>query len=228
MYTQGKIGNKGGASGNFPPIATVTGIMGYYSALKSFKGEIDIVFNTSPLLCAGGKIKFDFDGLNHTWYVSAGTQQDPMFAKLLCKDWLAISAFVEAQNTGFKAGMDLNIDIQAKSPWIDFGVVEVRGTAAMYLQFSALVDLSFEPDFRLNEAYIYLAAGASVGIDWETAANSGHFTIAGIAVAGYAHYKAAPEGNLSGGLSGTVTVLNIDCGIDLNVNYDMGNRSDNS
>jgi hypothetical protein len=202
--------------------------MGYYSALKSFKGEIDIVFNTSPLLCAGGKIKFDFDGLNHTWYVSAGTQQDPMFAKLLCKDWLAISAFVEAQNTGFKAGMDLNIDIKAKSPWIDFGIVEVRGTAEMYLQFSALVDLSFEPEFRLNEAYIYLAAGASVGIDWETAANSGHFTIAGIAVAGYAHYKAAPEGNLSGGLSGTVTVLNIDCGIDLNVNYDMGNRSDNS
>ena len=62
MYTQGKIGNKGGASGNFPPIATVTGIMGYYSALKSFKGEIAIVFNTSPLLCAGGTIKFDFDG----------------------------------------------------------------------------------------------------------------------------------------------------------------------
>ncbi|MES2556226.1 MAG: hypothetical protein V4604_08755 [Bacteroidota bacterium] len=228
MYTQGKIGNKGGASGNFPPIATVTGIMGYYSALKSFKGEIAIVFNTSPLLCAGGTIKFDFDGLNNTWYVSAGTQQDPMFAKLLCKDWLAITAFVEAQNTGFKAGLDLNIDIQAKSPWVDFGIVEVRGTAAFYLHLNALVDLSFEPEFRLNEAYVYLSAGASIGIDWETAANSGHFTVAGISVAGYAHYKAAPEGNLSGGLSGTVTVLNIDCGINLNVNYDLGNQSDNS
>ena len=151
-----------------------------------------------------------------------------MFAKLLCKDWLSIEAFVEAQNTGFKAGLDLNIDIQAKSPWLDFGIVEVRGTAAFYLHLNALVDLSFEPEFRLNEAYVYLSAGASIGVDWETAANSGHFTVAGIAVAGYGHYKAAPEGHLSGGMSGTVTVLNIDCGISLNVNYDLGNQSDNS
>lgn len=228
MYAQAKVGNKGGTSGNFPPIATATGIMGYYSALKTFKGEIVVEFNTSPLLCAGGKIKFHFDGLNHTWYVSAGTQQEPIFAKLLCKDWLSVSAFVEAQNTGFKAGLDINIDIKAKSPWIDFGVVEVRGTAAFYFKFNSYVDLQFEPDFRLNEAYVYLSAGASIGIDWKTAVKSDSFTIAGIAIAGYVHYKSVPEGNLSGGLSGSVTVLGISCGINLNVNYDLGNRSDNS
>lgn len=228
MYTQAKVGNKGGNSGSFPPIATATGIMGYYSALKTFKGEIVVTFNTSPLLCAGGKIKFHFDGLNHTWYVSAGTQAEPIYAKLLCKDWLSVSAFVEAQNAGFKAGLDINIDIQAKSPWVDFGVVEVRGTAGFYFKFNSYVDLQFEPDFRLNEAYVYLAAGASIGIDWKTAVKDGHFTIAGISIAGYVHYKSVPEGNLSGGLSGSVTVLGISCGINLNVNYDLGNRSDNS
>jgi|GEM_PF-1441736 len=230
MYTQAKVGNKGGAASSLPPIADAVGIIGYYSAIKTFKGQIVVTFNTSPLLCAGGTIRFKFNGQDGTWMVSAGTQAEPIYAKLLCKDWLSITTFVEAQNSGFKAGLNLNIDIAAKSPWLDFDVVKVRGTANFYLIVDAYVDLQFEPDFKLMEAYVYISAGASIGVDYETALSNGvkHFTIAGIALAGHVHYKAAPEGNINGGMSGTITVLNIDCGLSLNVNYDLGNRSDNS
>jgi len=229
MYTKANVGNKGGASSMLPPLATAVGIIGYYSAIKTLKGEIVVTFNTSPVLCAGGTIKFKFDGYAGTWYVSAGTQEKPIFAKLLCKDWLSITTFVEAQNSGFKAGLNLNIDIQAKSPWADFGVVKVRGTAAFYIKLDAYVDLAFEPEFKLMEAYVYVAVGASIGIDYDTElGDEQHFTIAGIALAGHVHYKAAPEGNINGGLSGTVTVLGISCSMNMNVNYDLGNQSDNS
>ncbi len=227
MYTKANIGNLGSGA-PLPSIATATGTMGYYSAIKTFKGDISVIFNTAPVFCAGGQIKFKFDGLNGTWYVSAGTPSERMYAELLCKDWLSITSYVEAQNTGFKAGLTLNIDIAAKSPWLDFDVVKVRGTADFYIYLDAYVDLQFEPTFRLNEAYVYLEAGASIGVDYESSIKSGHFTVAGIALAGHVHYKASPEGNINGGLSGTVTVLGIDCSLSLNVNYDLGNRADNS
>jgi hypothetical protein len=229
LFTEAKILNKDGPGTTVPPIAVATGIIGYYSAIKTLKGQIDIVFNTAPLLCAGGQIIFDFDGLNDTWMFSAGTQADPMYAKLLCKDWLAITAFVEANNAGVKAGVDLVIDIAAKSPWIDFGVVDVRGFATFNLELHTLVDVSFDPSFKLNEAYIYLQASAAIGVEYEPDVGSaGTFTIAGVSVAGHVHYKSVPEGNLNGGMSGSITVLGITAGIDLNVNFDLGSNSDNS
>src|SRR5688572_3322685 len=100
MYTRANIGNLGEGA-PLPSIATATGTMGYYSAIKTFKGDISVLFNTSPVFCAGGQIKFKFDGINGTWYVSAGTPTERMYAKLLCKDWLSITSYVEAQNTGF-------------------------------------------------------------------------------------------------------------------------------
>jgi len=228
MYTKADVGNKGGASSSLPPLATAVGIIGYYSAIKTLKGEIVVTFNTSPLLCAGGKIKFKFDGYAGTWYVSAGTQTEPIYAKLLCKDWLAITTFVEAQNSGFKAGMNLNIDISAKSPWIDFGVVKARGTAGFYIKLDAYVDLAFEPEFKLMEAYVYVAVGASIGVDYDAGFGEKHFTIAGIALAGNVHYKAAPEGYIQGGISGSITIVGISCSMSLNVKYDLKDRSDNS
>ena len=231
LSTIADVAHRSGSQGSYSnPLATATGIMGYYSNIKTFKGQIDVIFHTSPLLCAGGTIKFNFDGLNNTWAISAGTQEQPMYAKLLCKDWLAIEAFIEAQNSGLKAGIDLNIDIAAKSPWIDFGAVQVRGVAAFYVHLDTYVELEFQPQFRLVEAYVYLDMGASIGIDYKIGGsdNINNFTIAGIALSGYGHYKAAPEGTLNGGLSGTVIVMGISCGLSINVNYDFGNRADNS
>jgi len=232
MYTLADVAHRSGTSGPTysNPLATATGIMGYYSNIKTFKGQIDVIFHTQPLLCAGGTIKFNFDGLNNTWAISAGTQAQPMYAKLLCKDWLAITTYIEAQNEGLKAGLNLNIDIAAKSPWIDFGVVYARGVASFYVQLDAYVDVQFQPSFALNEAYVYLAMGAEIGVDYKYSSDGDvhHFTVAGISLAGYGHYKAAPEGYLTGGLSGEVTILGVSCGLSINVSYDLGNRVDNS
>jgi len=232
MYTLADVAHREGNSAQTyaNPLATATGIVGYYSNIKTFKGQIDVVFHTTPLLCAGGTIKFNFDGMNNTWAISAGTQEEPMYAKLLCKDWLAITAFIEAQNDGLKAGINLNIDIAAKSPWLDFGIVYARGVAAFYVQLDAYVDLQFRPTFRLNEAYVYLDMGASIGVDYKYSSDGDihHFTVAGIALSGYGHYKAAPEGYLNGGLSGEITILGVSCGLSINVSYDLGSRTDNS
>jgi hypothetical protein len=231
MYTLADVAHRSGSQGSYSnPLATATGTMGYYSNIKTFKGQIDVVFHTQPLLCAGGTIRFNFDGMNNTWAISAGTQQQPIYAKLLCKDWLAITTYIEAQNQGLKAGLTLNIDIKAKSPWIDFGVVYARGSAEFWVYLDAYVDLQFQPDFRLNEAYVYLSMGADIGIDYKYSSDGDvhHFTLAGISLSGYGHYKAAPEGTLKGGLAGEVTIVGISCGLSINVDYDLGSRADNS
>jgi hypothetical protein len=229
LYTAAKVGNLGGAAGSAPPIAQAIGLMGYYSALKTFKGQIAVTFNTSPILCAGGTIKFKFDGLNNTWMVSAGTQAEPIFSKLLCKNLLSMEFFMEAANQGFKAGIDLQLNLGAKSPWVDFGAVSVRGTAALYAQLKAYVDVQFEPSFKLMEASIYLALGASIGIEYDPlVGDNGTFTIAGVSLAGNALYRAGPEGTLKGSLAGTVTVLGISCNLAIKVDFDLGSGNDNS
>ncbi len=229
MFTFADVGNFKFKNTELPPLATCTGVIGYYSAIKTFKGQLDIKFNTSPILCAGGQMAFNFDGLNNKWFVYAGTQQNPIYAKLLCKDWLSITSFIEANNAGFSAGVNLNIDIKAKTPWIKLTAVKFRGFGEMYIKLDTYVDIDFDPKFALKEAYVYLSAGAAIGVDYEVAGgNTKRLTLAGISVGGYAHYKAAPEGFIKGGLRGEITIIGISCGFDMNVNYDLGSRSDNS
>ncbi len=229
MAVVAQVGNFTFQQRELPALATCTGIMGYYSAINTFKGQMDVKFNTSPILCAGGQMAFNFDGLNKTWFVYAGTRANPIYAKLLCKDWLSITSFVEASNQGFSAGVNLNVDIKARTPWLRVAGVRFRGFAEMYIKIDTYLEIDFAPSFRFNEAYVYLSSGAALGVDYQVlGGEEKRFTLAGVAVGGYVHYKAAPEGYIRGGLEGEITIIGIKCGFDLNVNFDLGNRSDNS
>jgi hypothetical protein len=218
------IGNLGGKASMLPPVASAIGKLGYYSADKKFAGDFDLKFNTSPLFCAGGDMGINIDGKKHTWEVWIGKKESPLICQLLCKSTLGAYSYFDVKNTGLQVGLGLNISVEANTPWIGPSAIQVRGTAGFGFGFDANADVSFEPSFKINEAYIHAWANAEIGFDYKTALHNGHVTIAGVSLDGSLLYKSTPSAEVHGTMSGKVTILDIDVGVDMDVNYDIGNH----
>jgi hypothetical protein len=208
-----------------PGFITGTGTLGYYKTpeCKKVAGNFSVKLNTEPLICAGGDIGLDLRGPNN-WKVWAGTQQNPIGVKILCKDFLSNTAFMEVSNTGFQAGLDMNVHITAQSPWIQFTGIKVRGFANLDFGYHAYTSISWDPTFTINEATISAWLSANIGVDYETSAGSNSLTLAGISLSGTLTYKSQPQSELHGSLAGSITVLNLNLGFNTPVNYSLSQQ----
>ncbi len=205
-------------------IATATGYIGYYSEEKRFQGAFGVKFNTAPLLCAGGEMGVKVDGINHTWQVYIGKKASPIEAKILCKDNLKSGGYFDMKNTGIEAGFFLNVDVAAETPWIGGDNLKVKGWAYFGFGIDAYTTISFEPSFKINEAYISAWANAGIGFDYETPVNSGSVTIAGVSLSGSLLYINHEKAELHGQMDGSVTILNVDFGVGMRIDYDIDNK----
>lgn len=204
-------------------VATATGYIGYYSEDKRFQGAFGVKFNTAPLLCAGGEMGVKVDGKNHTWEVYVGKRATPIEIKLLCKDNLKSGAYFDMKNTGIEAGFFKNVSVAGETPWIGGDNLKVRGWANFGFNIDAYTNISFEPSFKINEAYIAASASAGIGFDYQTPVNSGSMTIAGVSLSGSLLYINHEKAELHGQMDGSVTILNVDFGVGMRVDYDIDN-----
>lgn len=205
-------------------VATATGYVGYYSEEKRFQGAFGVKFNTAPLLCAGGEMGVKVDGINHTWQVYIGKKASPIEAKILCKDNLKSGGYFDMKNTGIEAGFFLNVDVAAETPWIGGDNLKVKGWAYFGFGIDAYTTIAFEPSFKINEAYISAWASAGIGFDYETPIKSGSVTIAGVSLSGSLLYINHEKAELHGQMDGSVTILNVDFGVGMRVDYDIDNK----
>lgn len=212
-------GNGGGAT--LFSVATATGYIGYYSEDKRFQGAFGVKFNTAPLLCAGGEMGVKVDGKNHTWEVYIGKRATPVEIKLLCKDNLKSGAYFDMKNTGIEAGFFKTVSVAGETPWIGGDNLKIRGWANFGFSIDAHTNISFEPSFKINEAYISASASAGIGFDYETPVNSGSVTIAGVSLSGSLLYINHERAELHGQMDGSVTILNHDFGVGMRVDYDI-------
>jgi hypothetical protein len=208
-----------------PGFITGSGTMGYYKTVETSRiaGNFNTTLHTQPILCAGGEAGLDLRGSSN-WKVWIGTQQNPLGAKVLCKDFLSNSAFLTLSNTGCVAGLGMNVNISAKSPWIELTALKFRGAASLQFGYNTLVNVQWEPDFKLNEASVSAWASAAIGIEYQTAANSNTLTLAGVNLSGALTYKSSPEAELRGTMSGGITILNYNLSFDLPVNYSLSKQ----
>jgi hypothetical protein len=213
------IGNFNGFS-----VATATGYIGYYSADKRFQGAFGVNFNTSPLLCAGGEMGVKVDGKNHTWEVYIGKRLTPIQAKLLCKETLKAGGYFDMKNTGIEAGFFINVDVEAQSPWIGGENLRIRGWANFGFGIDAYTNVTFEPSFKIQDAYISAWVSAGIGFDYETKVNTGSVTIAGVSLSGSLLYKNHQVAEIHGDMNGSVTILNCSFGVNMGIHYDIDNK----
>ncbi len=218
-----KSSSSGGSSSMFS-VATATGYIGYYSEEKRFQGAFGVKFNTSPLFCAGGEMGVKVDGINHTWQVYVGKKASPIFAKVLCKDNLSAESYFDISNVGLQVGLKLNVDVAAETPWIGGENLRIKGWANFGFGIDAYADVSFEPTFKINEAYIAAWAYAGIGFDYETKVNSGSVTIAGVSLSGSLLYINHERAELHGQMDGSVTILNCGFSVGMKVDYDIDNK----
>jgi hypothetical protein len=208
-----------------PGFVTGTGVLGYYKTPQYSKiaGNFTVKLNTEPILCAGGDVGLDLKSPND-WKFWVGTQENPIGVKVLCKDFLSNTAFMEVGNAGFQAGLNMNVNISAQSPWIEFSAIKVRGFSYLQFGYSAYTSIEWDPSFKLNEASISAWLAAAIGIEYQTAAASNTITLAGVSLAGTLTYKSVPESELHGSMSGSITVLNYSLGFETPVNYSLSKQ----
>ncbi|PBQ32475.1 hypothetical protein CNR22_12065 [Sphingobacteriaceae bacterium] len=208
-----------------PGFITGSGYLGYYKTpeCKKIAGNFSVKLNTEPIICAGGDVGLDLRGPNN-WKVWAGTQKNPIGVKILCKDFLSNTSFMEVSNTGMTAGLAMNVAISAQSPWVEFTGIKIRGFANLNFGYNAYTSISWDPTFTINEASISAWLSANVGIDYETSAASNSLTLAGISLSGILTYKSQPESELHGSMSGSITVLGFHLGFDAPINYSLSKQ----
>lgn len=208
-----------------PGFVTGTGTLGYYKTPECSKiaGNFSVKLNTEPIICAGGDVGLDLRGPNN-WRVWVGTQQNPIGVKILCKDFLSNTAYMEVSNSGFQAGLAMNVAISAQSPWLEFTGIKVRGFADLNFGYNASTSISWDPTFTINEATISAWLSAAIGVDYETPATSGSLTLAGISLAGTLTYKSQPESELHGSMSGSITVIGFNLGFNTPVHYSLSQQ----
>lgn len=212
------IGNSKSSS-----IATAEGYLGYYSAEKRFQGIFNVTFNSAPRLCAGGEMGVKVDGVNHTWDVYIGKKVTPIEIKLLCKDNLKASAYFNIGTSGIDAGIGMDVSVEAQTPWIG-GKSKVQGFANFGFGIDAYTNISFEPSFKINDAYIGAWANAAVGFNYDINGAKGKKTIAGVSLEGSLLYKNHERQEIHGDMNGSVTILDIDFNINMEVHYDLDNK----
>lgn len=208
-----------------PGFVTGTGTLGYYKTPECSKiaGNFSVKLNTEPIICAGGDVGLDLRGPSN-WKVWVGTQQNPIGVKILCKDFLSNTAYMEVSNSGFQAGIAMNVAISAQSPWIEFTGIKVRGFAYLNFGYNASTSISWDPTFTINEATISAWLSAGIGVDYETPATSGSLTLAGISLSGTLTYKSQPESELHGSMSGSITVIGFNLGFSTPINYSLSQQ----
>jgi hypothetical protein len=206
-------------------LITGTGSIGYYktATYKKIAGNFSVKLNTEPLLCAGGDVGFDLRGTNN-WKFWVGTQANPIGVKVLCKNFLSNTAFLEMSNTGFQAGLNMNVSLNARSPWIEITGIKVRGYAYINFGYSAYASVEWDPSFKINEATISAWLNAGIGIEYETPVNSGSVTLAGVSLSGTLQYKSQPQSELHGALAGSITVIGFSIGFNTDVHYSLSNQ----
>jgi hypothetical protein len=216
-----KIGNK--LTG--PGFITGTGNLGYYKtpSSKMIAGNFTSKFNTEPVLCAGGDIGFELKTPND-WKTWIGTQQSPIGVKVLCKDFLSNTAFIQFNQSGLNAGLGMNVSLSAQSPWLEFTGIKVRGFASMNFGYNAYASIVWEPTFKINEATVSAWASAAIGVEYEVSSVTNTLTLAGVSLAGTLTYKSVPEAELHGNMNGNITILNYNLEFTTPVNYSLSKQ----
>jgi hypothetical protein len=72
-------------------LITGTGSMLFSSMDRSFYANASVVANTAPILCAGGEFNAEITPDN--WRLSVGTREQPIQARLLCRDFARIGGW---------------------------------------------------------------------------------------------------------------------------------------
>jgi hypothetical protein len=208
-----------------PGFITGTGSMGYYKSAEgrrisaSFRAKL----NSEPLLCGGGDAGFDLRS-GSDWKFWLGTPSAPLGVKVICKDFLSNTGYLQISNTGFAAGLSMSVSVAAQSPWIEISPVKFRGSASFQLGYSVVAALEWDPTFKINEASVSAWVSAAVGVEYEVAANTSTVTLAGVSLAGTLGYKSQPEAELHGALSGSITVVGYSLGFDTEVHYSLSRQ----
>ncbi len=190
-----------------------TGSMSYSSIDNSFYANATVTTNTKPLLCAGGE--FNAYITPDDWGLSVGTRENPLQAKLLCRDFIKMGGWFEVNKSFLDLGLFQKVDINPKSPWIGPKACRIQAWGQFRYDFGLQTLVYWKP-LKIKEAAVWLDVLLAVGVDYETKLKSGRLTFASINFGGNLIYvNKETEATLSGRLYGKVKVLGFGINVDM-------------
>jgi hypothetical protein len=221
MYGNAAIGNGNvvvaGVDFGKKSLIFATGYLGYNSIEKHFVATLSILFNTKPLLCAGGEMGVDIKP-GH-WEIYVGKKATPIFVDMFCTGSPQFKGWFDANNDGIDMGLLAYIHIIAESPWIGFTGFKVKPWFEFKFDFGCTAIIDFKPKFGVEEAHVWLDIYAGIGVKYQFLFSSGNLTIAAINLGGEVLFRTIPKTYIMGELHGRVTVFNIGVGFSLKVEH---------
>lgn len=211
MLGNAKVGNAGGFS-----LATGKGEISYNSAEKHFIGMFDVAINTSPLLCAGGRMGIDVNP--KFWMICVGTREDPIHVRPLCTG--GINGWFVINKRGLDLGLNISAHFRIASPWISFAIIDVKPFAEAGFEFDAQAVLDWDP-FGVRHAHVKLEMYAGIGVeyDWPWPGGDGTWYLARVALGGEVGFQTIERTKIWGKMHGEVEVVGIEVGFAMNVDH---------
>ncbi len=191
------------------------GFLRYNSVDKHFLGNLTAEAKASPLLCASGGMIIDIS--KDWWQFAIGTREKPITIALLCRDTI-FRGWFDINKNGLDLGLMANIHLDIRSPWINLGIAKYQGWAAFGFDFESELVISWNPDFAIQRARVYIDIYAGIGVDYKLPPlykKINTFTIAAVNLGGELLFETAPTTHLYGEVHGSITILNIKAGVSL-------------
>lgn len=211
-----KVGERFGNSS----VLLGTGSINFNSRDKHLLGNFSVRTNTAPYLCANADLGFDIKP--GSWNVWAGRRDNPITVKLLCKDWIAFNSWFDVSNERVQLGIEQEVNVYARSPWLKVAGKDVRPYAGFGFHFLAQTEVEFQPKVKVREAQLKLAAHAAIGAEYKKDDEIKEWTLAGAYLSGNCHYKNTDkEAFIEGSLSGKIVVCMVKVGVNMEVKHDL-------
>jgi hypothetical protein len=114
--------------------------------------------------------------------------------------------------------------VKARSPWLVFTNIKVRGLASYEFSYNIFTSLSWDPTFKINEATVNATVNAALEVEYETNSVSNTINLVNVALSGELTLKTSPAAELHGNMNASITILNYAIAYSTGVHYDLSSK----
>ncbi len=197
-----------------------SGYFAYVSRTSEFIGNCNVSIDVASVVCGSGSLGVLMrPGF---WEVSIGRRESPIQINILCKDAIKFGSWLTVSPIGLDMGLFANIEASALSPDISLSSCSFKGYAVVGFELGVSTIMTYDPDFKINEAMIWASLYMDLGVDYNCPIGNGKLNLVSINAGGDLKYTAMPTSTVTGSLYAEVKILCIQVGFDMKIDKEMG------
>ena len=177
------------------------------------------VVNTGlPTFCGHGTL--DIDVSNDKFELKLGSEDDHVYFVPGCVGY-TVEGWIDVTKESLFLGGGLRAQMELQSPWIGVGeLASIKPYAGIYLSAGFHTRLTWDPSFVINDVGMWIQTNAGIYCKYKYLGNEGEWTLGRVSLNGNFNLHFLPTPLVASGLlKGSVELLSIDVGFNLEGSY---------